>query len=99
MLDSLSPDQIISIADIIISILWLIAGLIGLMSKRVGSYYLLGVMSNGSILFISLVAVLVLRPIIEEKAIDIKGLAAIICMSLFFIIPVINYMIHEAKKS
>ncbi len=82
-------DMLVSISDIIISVIWCVVG-VGLIRKKAfGESNVLPCYLQASLLFIGLIVFLVLNPLVIDAAIDFEAVIVIAVMGLFFFVPTI----------
>jgi hypothetical protein len=97
---TLPPTELgVSIADIIISTLWLIGGILLLRQKPLGYTSGLGLLFAASMLFIGLVIFLIIQPIFTTTQIQITDVIVVAVMGLILSIPFALFLRGTIKSS
>ncbi|HOO28666.1 MAG TPA: hypothetical protein PLU43_09385, partial [Lachnospiraceae bacterium] len=83
------PEIGVNIADLVISVFWIISGILLLVKKR--KFHIIGILSyfHGSLLFVALIIFMAIQPLLCGTELIITDLFVIGFMSLLFIIPCI----------
>ena len=81
--------MLVSVSDIIISLIWIAVGISVIRNKIFGMSNVLPCFIQASLLFVGLIVFLVFNPLIINTPVDIEAVIVIIAMSLFFFIPTI----------
>ena len=90
---ALPPTEIgVSIADIVISTLWIIGGIFLLLRKPLGYTSGLGLLFAASMLFLGLVVFLIIQPIFTTAQFNLMDVIVIAIMGIFFSIPFALYL-------
>ena len=89
----LPPTEIgVSIADIVISILWIIGGIFLLRRKPLGYTSGLGLLFAASMLFLGLVVFLIIQPLFTSTQFNLMDVIVVAIMGIFFSIPFALYL-------
>ena len=89
----LPPTEIgVSIADIVISILWIIGGIFLLRRKPLGYTSGLGLLFAASMLFLGLVVFLIIQPLFTSAQFNLMDVIVVAIMGIFFSIPFALYL-------
>jgi len=97
---TLPPTELgVSIADIIISTLWLIGGILLLRQKPLGYTSGLGLLFAASMLFIGLVIFLIIQPIFTTAQFQITDVIVVAVMGLILSIPFALFLRGTIKSS
>jgi hypothetical protein len=81
------PEVGVNIADVIVCSLWIISGILLIVRQRFGFFAGLISYLHGSILFLSLMAFLIIQPLLCGMKFSVADLAVIGIMSLVLIVP------------
>jgi hypothetical protein len=91
-------ENAVSLADMVVSILWLIGG-VGLLKKRAFGYSLgLGLLSVTCTLFIGLISFLLLAPLVVARSFNVSEVLQVLGMSLVGILPTALYWRGVVKR-
>ena len=89
----LPPTEIgVSIADIVVSILWIIGGILLIRNKPLGYATGLGLLFAASMLFVGLIIVLILQPVLTAAPFSPIDIIVVALMGLVFSIPFILFL-------
>jgi len=89
----LPPTEIgVSIADIVISTLWIIGGIFLLRQKPLGYTSGLGLLFAASMLFLGLVVFLIIQPLFTTAQFKLMDVIVVAIMGIFFSIPFALYL-------
>ena len=102
-----SPDQAalplteigVTIADVVISILWVIGGFLLLRQKPLGYTIALGLLFAASMLFVGLIILLLIQPVFSSAAFSIVDILIVAVMGLICSIPFALYLRGTLKSS
>lgn len=89
----------VTIADVVISILWVIAGLLLLRKKPLGYTIALGLLFAASMLFVGLIILLLIQPVFTSAEFSIVDILILAVMGLVFSIPFVLYLRGILKSS
>ena len=81
--------MLVSVSDIIISLIWIAVGISVIRNKIFGMSNVLPCFIQASLLFVGLIVFLVFNPLIINTPVDIEAVIVISVMSLFFFVPAI----------
>ena len=87
------------IADVLISILWVVGGFLLLRQKPLGYALGLGLLSAASMLFVGLIIFLVIQPIITDAVFNPTDILVVVVMGLILSIPFFFYLRGTIKSS
>lgn len=87
------------IADVLISVLWVIGGVLLLRQKPLGYSLGLGLLSAASMLFVGLIIFLVIQPIITDAVFNPTDILVVVVMGLILSIPFFFYLRGTIKSS
>jgi hypothetical protein len=91
--------EIRCISDISASVFWIMGGMLGMTKSAKGKAMICGIVTNGIILYGSLVLFMIINPVINQTQFGITYVVLIFLMSILFIIPFINLLTYYNKKT
>jgi hypothetical protein len=94
----IKSSEIRSISDICASMFWVIGGILGVMKSEKGKMMICGIVTNGVILYSTLVLFMIINPVVNQAQFGITYVVLIFLMSILFIIPFINLLTYYKKK-
>jgi len=97
-INELSIEQITSFADLAIVILWMLYLVISIISINNRLKTLIGIMCSGTVLNVSLVLFFIVDSIHNATLFKYIDCMIIVCMSLFFIIPLYRLLRNSTSK-
>ena len=81
------PDLGLALADIVVSLIWLIGGILLLLKKPVGFAWGLGLLYAAVLLFVAVILVVIAQPFLTELAFVLDDLVVLAGMALVCFIP------------
>ncbi len=85
----LLSETAVSIADVVISLIWLAAGTVCFRNRQSSNKMLLPVFIQAVLLFVTLIIFMVFNPLVSCGPADISGIIVVTVMAAFFIIPAV----------